>query len=51
MTTKVNETSLLTQALLETANDMHDVGILGNDACNTHTLTNCLWSPPVSSLI
>jgi putative transcriptional regulator len=31
MTTKANKTSPLTQALLETANDMHGIGILGND--------------------
>jgi putative transcriptional regulator len=29
MTTKSNKTSPLTQALLETATDMHDIGILG----------------------
>ena len=32
MTTKANKNSPLTQALLETANDMHSVGIMGNDA-------------------
>ena len=32
MTTKSNKTSPLTQALLETANDMHGIGILSKDA-------------------
>ena len=38
MTTKANKNSPLTQALLETANDMHNVGILGNDAYEKITM-------------
>jgi len=32
MTLKANKNSPLTQALLETANDMHGIGILGDNA-------------------
>ncbi|MEI6208594.1 MAG: helix-turn-helix domain-containing protein [Desulfuromonadales bacterium] len=38
MTTKENKTSPLTQALLETANDMHGIGILENDAYEKITM-------------
>ena len=38
MIAKANKTSPLTQALLETANDMHGVGILGKDAYEKITM-------------
>ena len=38
MTTKANKTSPLTQALLETANDMQGIGILGKDAYEKITM-------------
>ena len=38
MTTKSNKTSPLTQALLETATDMHDIGILGKDTYEKITM-------------
>lgn len=38
MTTKANKTSPLIQALLETATDMHDIGILGKDTYEKITM-------------
>lgn len=38
MTTKAKKSSSLTQALLETATDMHDIGVLGKDAYENITM-------------
>src|ERR1039457_135277 len=47
MTTKANKTSPLTQALLETANDMHGVGLLGNEAYEKITMRHLGAKKPV----
>lgn len=38
MTTKATKTSMLTQVLLETANDMHGIGLLDKDAYEKITM-------------
>ncbi len=46
MTTKTNKTSPLTQALLETATDMHDIGILSKDAYEKITMRHLGMNKP-----
>jgi putative transcriptional regulator len=51
MTTKANKTSPLAQALLETANDMHGTGLLGNDAYEKITMRHLgIKKPEVEQL-
>ena len=46
MTTKANKNGPLTQALLETANDIHDIGILGSDAYKKITMRHLRAKKP-----
>jgi len=46
MATKTNKNSPLTQALLETANDMHDIGILGKHAYEKITMRHLGTTKP-----
>lgn len=46
MTTKANKTNSLTQALLETATDMHDIGILSKDSYEKITMRHLGMKKP-----
>jgi putative transcriptional regulator len=51
MRTKTENTSQLTQALLETAKDMHHIGLLGNSAYEKITMRHLgIQKPEIESL-